>query len=127
MIEAAEAVADFVSHRNDTDLDTDRMLLFALVRAIEVFGEAAAKVSPETRAATARIPWTENRGDAKSAYTRVFRGQPGDPLEDSNRGNPRASGGTSRTGRRLTRLAVNVLRYRVTCHLHRFSPISSNH
>jgi uncharacterized protein with HEPN domain len=35
------------------------MLLFALVRAIEVFGEAAAKVSPETRAATAHIPWTE--------------------------------------------------------------------
>jgi uncharacterized protein with HEPN domain len=30
-----------------------------LVRAIEVFGEAAAKVSPEMRAATARIPWTE--------------------------------------------------------------------
>jgi uncharacterized protein with HEPN domain len=59
MIEAAEAVADFVSHRNDADLDTDRMLLFALVRAIEVFGEAAAKVSPETRAATAHIPWTE--------------------------------------------------------------------
>jgi uncharacterized protein with HEPN domain len=59
MIEAAEAVADFVSRRNQADLDTDRMLLFALVRAIEVFGEAAAKVSSETRAATAYIPWTE--------------------------------------------------------------------
>jgi len=35
------------------------MLLFALVRAVEVFGEAAAKLSPEMRAATASIPWTE--------------------------------------------------------------------
>ena len=59
MIEAADAVADFVFGRNRTDLDSDRMLLFALVRAVEVFGEAAAKVSPETRAATASIPWTE--------------------------------------------------------------------
>jgi uncharacterized protein with HEPN domain len=59
MIEAAEAIAEFVSQRNHSDLDTDRLLLFALVRAVEVFGEAAAKVSPETRAATSFIPWTE--------------------------------------------------------------------
>jgi uncharacterized protein with HEPN domain len=59
MIEAAETVADFLSGRERADLDSDRMLLFALVRAVEVFGEAAAKVSPETRAATASIPWTE--------------------------------------------------------------------
>ena len=33
------------------------MLLFAVVRAIEIIGEAAARVSPQTRAATSEIPW----------------------------------------------------------------------
>ena len=38
-------------------ISIDRILLFALMRAIEVLGEAAAKVSPETRAMTKDIPW----------------------------------------------------------------------
>jgi uncharacterized protein with HEPN domain len=59
MIEAAEAVAEFVSGRARVDLDTDRMLLFAVIRAIEVFGEAAAKISPEIKAASANIPWPQ--------------------------------------------------------------------
>lgn len=33
------------------------MLQFALVRAIEIIGEAASKVSRETRAAAGQIPW----------------------------------------------------------------------
>jgi uncharacterized protein with HEPN domain len=59
MIEAAQTVADFVSGRAQADLDTNRLLLFALVRAVEVLGEAAAKVSPGTRAATEGIPWPQ--------------------------------------------------------------------
>jgi uncharacterized protein with HEPN domain len=59
MIEAAQTVADFVSDRVQADLDTNRLLLFALVRAVEVLGEAAAKVSPGTRAATEGIPWPQ--------------------------------------------------------------------
>ena len=39
------------------DLDRDQMLLFAVVRAIEIVGEAASRVSAETRAATPQIPW----------------------------------------------------------------------
>ena len=38
-------------------MDTDRMLLFAVVRAIEILGEAASKISVETRTAIAGIPW----------------------------------------------------------------------
>jgi uncharacterized protein with HEPN domain len=34
------------------------MLLFALVRAIEVIGEAAGRVSETTREAAADIPWS---------------------------------------------------------------------
>ena len=43
--------------RSRADLDTDRMLLFAVVRAIEVVGEAASKLSEEFRAAHPSIPW----------------------------------------------------------------------
>jgi len=39
-------------------LDRDRMLLFALVHAIGIFGEAASKLSPETRASAPEIPWS---------------------------------------------------------------------
>jgi uncharacterized protein with HEPN domain len=59
MIEAAEAVSNFVNGRLRQDLDTDAMLLFALVRAVEVFGEAAAKVSPSAKAASPNIPWPQ--------------------------------------------------------------------
>jgi uncharacterized protein with HEPN domain len=57
MIEAAESITEFVAGRQRSELDTDRMLLFAVVRAIEILGEAASKVSDEERAASSAIPW----------------------------------------------------------------------
>lgn len=57
MIEAAEDALSFVAGRTRDELDTDRMLLFAVVRAIEIIGEAANKISPETRAVHSEIPW----------------------------------------------------------------------
>lgn len=57
MIEAAETAQRFIAGRRRDDFDSDQMLLFALVRAIEIIGEAASKVSAETRAATPAIPW----------------------------------------------------------------------
>ncbi|WP_020507742.1 HepT-like ribonuclease domain-containing protein [Lamprocystis purpurea] len=57
MIEAAEDALGFIAGRTRADLDTNRMLLFALVRAVEIIGEAASKVSDETRNAHAGIPW----------------------------------------------------------------------
>lgn len=59
MIDAAEDAGRFVAGRARRDLDTDRMLIFALSRAIEIIGEAASKVSLETRAATPSAPWRE--------------------------------------------------------------------
>lgn len=70
MIDAAEAVAQFVDGRSRGDLDEDRMLLFALVHAIEVLGEAANKVSPETQAAAPQIPW----GSIVSMRNRLIHG-----------------------------------------------------
>jgi uncharacterized protein with HEPN domain len=57
MIDAAETAGQFMAGRERAALDADRMLLFAVVRAIEVVGEAATKVSVETRAASPQVPW----------------------------------------------------------------------
>lgn len=57
MIEAAESAVQFIAGRQRMDLDADLMLLFALVRAIEILGEAASRISAETRGAHTGIPW----------------------------------------------------------------------
>lgn len=59
MIEAAEAATRFAAGRTRDDLDSDEMLRFAIVRAIEVIGEAAARVSPSAQAESISIPWRE--------------------------------------------------------------------
>jgi uncharacterized protein with HEPN domain len=57
ILDALNAAMRFVQGRNRSDLDTDEMLLFALVRAIEIVGEAAGKISDETRAELPDVPW----------------------------------------------------------------------
>ena len=57
MLDAAEEATRFISGHERSDLDSDRMLSFALVRAIEIIGEAASKVSPEARSACPNLPW----------------------------------------------------------------------
>lgn len=59
MIEEAENAPRFVAGRRREDLERDRMLFHALVRAIEVLGEAASRVSLETRSSTQEIPWRD--------------------------------------------------------------------
>ncbi len=57
MAEAARDVQSFVAGRQRSDLDHNRMLLLAVVRAIEIIGEAASKVSIPTRDAHPNLPW----------------------------------------------------------------------
>ena len=57
MIEACEAVTQFVTGRERVDLDKDLKLMFAVMRAVEIIGEAASKISEETQTAHAPIPW----------------------------------------------------------------------
>ena len=56
MVEAAETAARFIAGRARADLDGDQMLLFALVRAIEILGEAASRVTRGTRAGLPLVP-----------------------------------------------------------------------
>jgi len=58
MLDATAAALSFVENRQREDLDQDQMLLFALVRAIEVIGEAASKVGTDSRAELSDIRWS---------------------------------------------------------------------
>jgi len=57
MLDSAEEAVGFARGRSRADLDDDRMLTLAVVRAIEIVGEAATNISTETRAACPRLPW----------------------------------------------------------------------
>jgi len=57
MLDAANEAQCFVAGRHIDELATDRMLAFAVVRAIEIVGEAASKVSAEGRLAVPELPW----------------------------------------------------------------------
>jgi len=57
MIEACEALLRFIAGRERSALASDEMLLFAVVRAVEIVGEAASKVTEETREEYPHIPW----------------------------------------------------------------------
>ena len=59
MIEAAEAAIRFAAGRNRAEIDSDEILRFAVVRAIEVIGEAASRVAPAAQAESPLIPWRE--------------------------------------------------------------------
>lgn len=70
MIDAGESIARFVAGRHREDLDSDQMLLFAIVHAIEIFGEAASRISSETRVAAPQVAW----GTIVSMRNRLIHG-----------------------------------------------------
>jgi uncharacterized protein with HEPN domain len=58
MIDAGEAIAGFVSGRTRADIEADRMLLYAVVRGVEVMGEAAARLTESVRSEAHGVPWS---------------------------------------------------------------------
>ncbi|MGA2326540.1 MAG: HepT-like ribonuclease domain-containing protein [Bryobacteraceae bacterium] len=59
MLDAAREALALGAGRTSRDLSRDRTLALALVKCIEIIGEAAAKVSSDTRAKHDDIPWTD--------------------------------------------------------------------
>lgn len=59
MLDAAEQAQNFMEGRSREDLETNSMLLLAVVKAIEIIGEAAAKVTKERQAQIPQIPWPQ--------------------------------------------------------------------
>jgi uncharacterized protein with HEPN domain len=64
MREAAAAALEMAAGRTRAELDENIMLRMALIRCLEIFGEAAAKVTGVTRAKLPSIPFCTNRLDA---------------------------------------------------------------
>lgn len=59
ILDAAHEVIGFVHGRSRDDLGCDRQLVLALVKAIEIIGEAAHQMDPASRAEVPGIPWDD--------------------------------------------------------------------
>jgi uncharacterized protein with HEPN domain len=62
MLDAVNEALTFIQGKIRADLDKERMLVLSLIRELEIIGEAASKVSPETRSQTNKIPWQDITG-----------------------------------------------------------------
>lgn len=70
MLDAAREALHFMQGRTRTDLDTDRQLTLAVVKAIEIIGEAAYRISESTQQQYPQIPW----GDIVGMRHRLVHG-----------------------------------------------------
>ena len=59
MLDAALEALELAGGRDESQLETDRTVSLALVRLLEIVGEAASKVSADTRAGLPGVPWRE--------------------------------------------------------------------
>lgn len=69
MLDAARQAAEFAAGLDAASLQTDRRTGYAVERALEIIGEAARRVSPETRACHPEIPWAASSPFATSLPT----------------------------------------------------------
>ena len=59
MFDGANEALSFAKDKSRPDLDGDRQLTLCLVKCIEIIGEAATKITAETRGIYPEIPWGE--------------------------------------------------------------------
>lgn len=59
MLDAVKEAQSFAAWKSRGDLSADRKLALAIVKDIEIIGEAAIKVSQETRISHPAIPWPD--------------------------------------------------------------------
>jgi len=62
ILDAARQAVAFIQGRGRADLDQDAMLSLALIRLLEIIGEAARGVSDTTRASHPEIAWIQMAG-----------------------------------------------------------------
>jgi hypothetical protein len=73
MLDAAREAVSFVEGRSRQDLTGDRLLLLAVVKEIEIIGEAASQISPETRSETVGNSLAEDNRHAESPDPCILR------------------------------------------------------
>lgn len=59
MLESSRDALNFIEGKNQSNFSHDRILVLALIKCIEIVGEAAARVSPEGREYLPGIPWAD--------------------------------------------------------------------
>jgi uncharacterized protein with HEPN domain len=59
MLDAAMEAVEFAAGKSRKDLDSDRKLTLAIIKSIEIIGEAASKVTETRRAENDNIPWKD--------------------------------------------------------------------
>ena len=57
MLESAKEALSFAQNKKRSDLDFDRMLTLSIVKDVEMIGEAASKVTQESRDLHPEVPW----------------------------------------------------------------------
>jgi uncharacterized protein with HEPN domain len=62
MRDAAREAISFARGKQRADLDNDRQLALAILKCIEIVGEASAAISTETTSRYPEIPWRQIRG-----------------------------------------------------------------
>jgi len=59
MLAAAQEAVQFLSERQQESPAAERMTALAVIKCLEIVGEAASKVSVETRTSLPLIPWAD--------------------------------------------------------------------
>ena len=59
MLDHTREAVSLVKGKTRADLDSDRLLNLALVRLLEIIGEAANRIPPEEQARHPQIPWPQ--------------------------------------------------------------------
>jgi len=57
MLDAAKEARSFIKNEERASIEKDRKLVLALIKSIEIIGEAANKVTKEGREGIPQIPW----------------------------------------------------------------------
>jgi uncharacterized protein with HEPN domain len=65
MLDMAKTARQFVAQETRESLERDRKLQFAVVKVLEIVGEAASKVSADTLHATSKHPLVSHHWNAK--------------------------------------------------------------
>ena len=59
MLAAANEAQTFIAEKSEDDLTDDRQLTLALLKCIEIIGEAAARVGKDAQSSNPGIPWAD--------------------------------------------------------------------
>jgi uncharacterized protein with HEPN domain len=72
MWDAANEAVSFTGDKTRKDLESDRMLVLALVKSIEIIGEAASRITKESRESSPQIPWANIVAMRNRLNSRLF-------------------------------------------------------